>query len=325
MNSREESAENEYVDSVPVVTEDVELGGVGAKARELDRELTARERFRLPPSTLRRLGYLAAVYGTGLLVMSLFIDGGTGDVALPILPGIVFAALLFELLDSSSGMGFGTTLAPVLFLLGYDPLQVAPVLLLSETLTGFVSGGVHHELDNVSFSIHPPTDATKLVALFAAFGAAGSVASIVLTYFVFSFPAAYIETYVMVLVLAMGLLGLVRSVLDVTGTYNPQRLVAFAFLAGVNKGIGGGGFGPVITVGQILSGVYEKSATGIASLAESFVSLFGLVTFLVLADQGVGVDLVLFPSIYVGGFIAAIGAPYLVRVVPNRVWSVLIP
>lgn len=50
-----------------------------------------------------------------------------------------------------------------------------------------------------------------------------------------------------------------------------------------------------------------------------------LPTFVLVSRQGVPVDFSLFPSIYAGGFLAAIGAPYLVRVVPNRVWAYLIP
>ncbi|WP_227378082.1 hypothetical protein [Haladaptatus halobius] len=44
-----------------------------------------------------------------------------------------------------------------------------------------------------------------------------------------------------------------------------------------------------------------------------------------LSTQGVGIDLILLPSIFTGGFLAAIGAPYLVRVMPNQVWRYVIP
>ena len=123
----------------------------------------------------------------------------------------------------------------------------------------------------------------------------------------------------------MGLVGVIRANVTTTISYSPLRLLAFAALAGVNKGIGGGGYGPVVTLGQIFSGVYEKSATAIASLAESMVSVVGVITFVILSTHGVAVDLQLLPSIFAGGFLAAIGAPYLVRIVPNRVWRYVIP
>ena len=123
----------------------------------------------------------------------------------------------------------------------------------------------------------------------------------------------------------MGIIGIIRARIVTTIAYKPRRLLAFAAIAGFNKGIGGGGFGPVVTLGQILSGVYEKSATAIASLAESIVSFIGILTFLAISAYGVEFDLILLPSIYTGGFVAAIGAPYLVRVVPNQVWRYAIP
>ena len=102
-------------------------------------------------------------------------------------------------------------------------------------------------------------------------------------------------------------------------------MMGFAALAGFNKGVGGGGYGPVITMGQILSGVYEKSATAIVSFSESIVSIMGIITFFFISMAGVPVDLFLLPSIFTGGFIAALIAPYIVRVVPNKIWKYLIP
>jgi uncharacterized protein len=298
---------------------------IGATARELDLGQTASERMRLPRATLERLGLLVVVYLVGLALMVPLFGNGVGPTALPLLPTVVLVALLFEWMDSAAGMGFGTALAPLLFLMGYDPLQVIPVLLISETVTGAVSGGVHHELKNASFSFSPLNEATKTMLLIGVIGSIATGVSITLTYFALTLPESYIKMYVSLLVLAMGVIGVIRAQIVTTIAYKPQRLLAFAALAGFNKGIGGGGFGPVVTLGQILSGVYEKSATAIASLAESIVSLIGVLTFLAISARGVELDLILLPSIYTGGFIAAIGAPYLVRVVPNQVWRYAIP
>jgi uncharacterized membrane protein YfcA len=298
---------------------------IGTDAQRLDRQLSTVERLRVPRSSLRRLSALGGVYLVGI-VLAAWLLPTVGDGAPFVLLGpVVVAAFAFELMDSAAGMGFGTALAPFLFVLGYDPLQVTPVLLASETLTGLVSSGVHHELRNVRFSLRPPNEETRLMALLGGVGALATVASVVLAYVALAVPESYIELYVAALVLVMGAVGLARARLVTTIEYRPRRLVAFAVLAGVNKGIGGGGYGPVVTLGQILSGVYEKSAIAIAGLAESLASLVGVVTFLVLAVGGLGLDLVLLPSVFTGGFLAAVAAPYLVRVLPNRVWRYAVP
>jgi len=78
-------------------------------------------------------------------------------------------------------------------------------------------------------------------------------------------------------------------------------------------------------MGQIFSGVYEKSATAIVSFSEAMVSLMGILTFYLISYAGVEIDLFLLPSIFTGGFLAALAAPYMVRVLPNKIWKYFIP
>jgi len=63
---------------------------------------------------------------------------------------IVAFSFVCELVDSSLGMGYGTTLTPVLLLLGYEPLDVVPAVLFSEFITGVLAGVFHHEFGSVS-------------------------------------------------------------------------------------------------------------------------------------------------------------------------------
>lgn len=240
---------------------------------------------------------------------------------------IIILAFLFESMDSMAGMGFGTALSPLLFLLGYAPLQIVPTVLISEAITGIIDTFFDHEFKNVHYSFHPLNDATKIALIMAFFGCLAIFVSILLGYFAIKFPDIVIKTYVTLLVIFMGISGFIRIKLmkiEHSNTH-PKMLIGFAVLAGFNKGIGGGGYGPVITIGQIFSGIYEKSATAIVSFAESIVSLVGILTFFLISFAGVRVDLVLLPSIFTGGFIAAIFAPYLVRVLPNKIWQCLIP
>ena len=137
-------------------------------------------------------------------------------------------------------------------------------------------------------------------------------------------PKDFIKIYVGILVLAMGIIGMIK-LKSKSSNYKPKLLTGFAALAGFNKGIGGGGYGPVVMLGQLFSGIYEKTATAIVSLAEGFVSMVGVATFLLISAYGVTIDYVLLPSVFTGGFIAAILSPYMVRVFPNKAWRVIIP
>ncbi|MEM4781715.1 MAG: hypothetical protein QXG03_09180, partial [Halalkalicoccus sp.] len=117
---------------------------IGREASLLDRERTVRDRARLSRSTLGRLGVVALVYVCGLALVYGVVVRLSGPGAFVLVPLVVFLAVLFEAFDSAAGMGFGTALAPTLFVLGYDPLQIVPILLVSEMATGLVAGGVHH-------------------------------------------------------------------------------------------------------------------------------------------------------------------------------------
>jgi len=240
---------------------------------------------------------------------------------------VIILAFIFETLDSAAGMGFGTGMSPLLLSMGYSAIQVVPALLISEAITGIIDGIFDHEFKNVQFSFRPLNETTKITLSIAFFGCLATFISVFLSYYVIGFSEDLIKIYVAILVVFMGILGLLRLKLKNLKVYKykPKMLFVFSAIAGFNKGIGGGGYGPVVTLGEIFSGVYEKSATAIVSFAEGLVSITGIIVFFSISFAGVNIDLLLVPSIFTGGFFAAILSPYLVRVLPNKIWKYLIP
>jgi uncharacterized membrane protein YfcA len=55
-------------------------------------------------------------------------------------------------------------------------------------------------------------------------------------------------------------------------------------VAAFNKGLSGGGYGPLVTAGQVVSGLPPKHAVAISSVAESFTCVVGLAAYLALRD-----------------------------------------
>ena len=246
-----------------------------------------------------------------------------------LIPLIILIAFIFEFMDSVSGMGFGTGLTPLLLILEYSPLQVVPTLLISQAITGFIKSYFNHEFENVNFTLRPISDSAKLAFIIGGIGCFGIFFSIMITYMAFHLPKTFIQFYVAVLVLLMGIFAAFRNKIKQKRTDEIEIksgvLFGFSAIAGFNKGIGAGGYGPFITMGQIFSGVYEKSATSIVSLAETMVCIVGIFTFFFITALGVEIDLSLLPSIFTGGFLAAIITPYLVRITPNKIWKYVIP
>ena len=73
------------------------------------------------------------------------------ELGLGIIITLVICAFLCEYLDSTLGMGYGTTLTPVFMLMGFKPMQIVPAILLSELISGLLAGILHHREGNVDF------------------------------------------------------------------------------------------------------------------------------------------------------------------------------
>ena len=52
-----------------------------------------------------------------------------------------------------------------------------------------------------------------------------------------------------------------------------------------DKGIGGGGYGPIVTSGQIVTGIDAKSAIGIMSLTEGIVSIISVIMYILMGQH----------------------------------------
>ena len=89
-----------------------------------------------------------------LIIMTILILSLTKGV-IPVTTNIfilILICFLCELMDSSLGMGYGTTLTPILLAIGYEPLQIVPTILLSEFLSGLSASIFHSRAGNVDFT-----------------------------------------------------------------------------------------------------------------------------------------------------------------------------
>jgi uncharacterized membrane protein YfcA len=154
-------------------------GRVDEAARREERKST-RARMRLPPRTVRRLLVAGGIYVAGFAVLTVLIQGPPDELAdarRGLFLGVVLLAFLFESVDSAAGMGFGTALAPLLFVLGFAPLEVVPALLAVEAVTGLMAGLLHHEFRNIEFSWRPPNAAARSLLFVGGLGVPGVVAA----------------------------------------------------------------------------------------------------------------------------------------------------
>ena len=176
---------------------------------------------------------------------------------------VFLVALTCEYLDSSLGMGYGTTLTPILLLAGFAPLDIVPAILLSEALTGAAAGLLHQRDGNVNFL--RDVRARRTALLLIALSAAGAIAAAMLAVRI---SKTTLTLFIATIIIAMGIVILVT--LNRPFRYRPAGIVAIGAVAAFNKGLSGGGYGPLVTAGQVVSGLPSKHAIAITSVAESF-------------------------------------------------------
>ncbi len=181
---------------------------------------------------------------------------------------ILLLAFACELVDSTLGMGYGTTLTPILLALGFEPIQIVPAVLCSEAITGILAGLFHHEFGNVN--LRPGSRDFKVALLLIGCSAGGVL---IATLLAINLPSWIVKLYIGILVLSLGVYILTKRKDEYPFSW--WRIGGLGTLAAFNKGISGGGYGPVVTTGQVLSGVRGRNAVGITSLAEGVTSVIG--------------------------------------------------
>lgn len=231
---------------------------------------------------------------------------------------VIILAFIAEYIDSTLGMGYGTTLTQLMLLMGYAPLQVVPAILLSEFITGLLAGFTHHSLGNVDFrpktmnprriylairrfgildSFHKGVPRNLKVALLIAI--CSIVGTILAVLIAVSIPKFYLTLYIGVLVAIIGVAIIATS--KRRPTFLWRRIICLSLLASFNKGMSGGGYGPVVTGGQLIAGVDGKNAIGITSLAEGLTCIAGVITYLSICET---VDWSLAPYLVIGAVVS---------------------
>ncbi len=210
---------------------------------------------------------------------------------------IAMLAFVMELIDAGLGMGYGTVLTPLLLAFGYSPLVIVPSILLSQAIGGSTAAVFHHRFNHVDFK-PKSTDAKVIMKKLSELGyiesfkkgiptdlkivlaitILGVIATIIGVFAAVSIPKWMLKGYIGVLVLAIGFMLIFKK----SFKFSWKKMIGVGTLASFNKGLSGGGFGPVTTGGQIIAGHKHKNAIGCTALAEAPICIAGFITYMLL-------------------------------------------
>ncbi len=212
-------------------------------------------------------------------------------------------SLICMYVDSTLGMGYGTTLTPILLLMGYDPLKVVPALLVCQWVAGIAAGISHQSAGNIDLSSGSPHLRVALVL-----AACGIVGALIAVKVFVSIDASMLTTIIGVLVLIVGIV--IFATRGRRFRFSWRKIIVLGLIASFCKGLSAGGYGPIVTGGQILSGIGGKQAIGITALSEGLTCLVAVMAFLA---TGVVKDLEVAYPLVIGAMCSVPLSAYTVR------------
>jgi uncharacterized membrane protein YfcA len=210
---------------------------------------------------------------------------------------LIILALLCEYIDSALGGGYGTILVPVLLILGFENEVIIPVILFTEIWSGFFSAFLHHFVGNVNFAVKISkrngsntlnlSSDFKISLILAGCGViGGSTAAIV----ALNISPIVIKTYIGILVTIIGILVVIKF----RWKFSWNRIFGIGVLAAFNKGLSGGGYGPLVSSGQIIVNRNPKEAVASTSFSEAIVCVSALTIYILAGGTFINVSLMLY-------------------------------
>jgi len=244
----------------------------------------------------------------------------------------VFLAFVCEYVDSTLGMGYGTTLTPLLLFIGFDPLQIVPAVLFSEFVTGILVCIFHHRFGNVFFDFRsddrirrsklgflgyiPRSFDAKITYMLIVMGVIGVLIAV---FFSLNVSKFILKLYIGLMIFFIGIYILFR--MKKPSIFRWRKFIIIAILSGFNKGASGGGYGPLVTGGQVVSGRSAKSSVGSTSLAEGIVCFVGFFAYLFARGR---IHWTLALPMLLGAVLSTPFSAYTVNKVPEKMLKVII-
>ncbi|MFB0508290.1 MAG: TSUP family transporter [Thermodesulfobacteriota bacterium] len=141
-----------------------------------------------------------------------------------------------------------------------------------------MAGFFRHNVENVDFS--RGSNHAKVAISLAICSIVGSLLAVAVA---IRLPSWALKIYISLLVLSRGV---ILITLNKNYPFSWKKIFILGSVAAFNKGISGGEYGPVVTGGQLLSGIKGNNAVGITSLARGLTCMVRLATYVIL-DGGI--------------------------------------
>ncbi len=222
---------------------------------------------------------------------------------------ILILSFVMEAIDSSMGMMYGTILSPLLLGFGFSPKDVVPALVLSQAIGGIVASFGHQGFGNASFKWKSKD--LKVSFIIFSLGILAVIAGVFLGVKV---NKTFLSLYISILMLVMGVIVLI----GIKFKFKWNRILILGVISSFNKALSGGGFGPIITSGQVITGRSGRRSVGATTMSEVEICLASFIAWVVINKRFP--DLKLMIALCIGAALGGVLGPYLLSRIPNNKW-----
>jgi hypothetical protein len=216
-------------------------------------------------------------------------------------------SFMSQYVDATLGMGYGTTLTALLVMLGFPVRQVVLAVLLQQLAAGGIGSLGHHLFGNAD--LRPGHFHFRLAVVLGVVAIGGSFVAATAAA---SMAEQSVDVILGIVIVAMGLI--LFGARYVHLEFSWWRAALLGLIAGANKGFMGGGYGPLIVAGQVISGDTMRHAVAVTALSEALSCVGGIAGYLIL---GIEIPWMLTAALVVGGLVSSLLAAATIRSLPE--------
>lgn len=215
----------------------------------------------------------------------------------------IIVGFIAQIIDGALGMAYGVSSTTVLLGIGVPAATASASVHTAEIFTSGTSGLSHLKLGNVDKK------------LFARLLIPGVIGGALGAYILTAVPGSIAEPFVAFYLLIMGSIILRKAFKKIQERNVKTKLFPLGLTGGFLDAVGGGGWGPIVTSTLVARGHNPRFTIGSVNLAEFFVTVTEVATFL--ATIGL-VQWQAIVGLIVGGVLAAPLAAYACKRLPSK-------
>lgn len=221
----------------------------------------------------------------------------------------IIVGFIAQIIDGALGMAYGVTSTTFLLSMGIPPVAASASVHSAEVFTSGISGLAHLKFGNVDKKLFK-----KLLI-------PGIIGGILGAYILTVVPGKTIKPFVAFYLLIMGLIILRKAFKKIEQKEVKTRLLPLGVSGGFFDAIGGGGWGPIVTSTLVARGHNPRFSIGSVNLAEFFVTVAEVATFLTIIGL---VHWQIIVGLIIGGVMAAPLAAYVCKRLPSRALMIMV-